>query len=36
MWHQRERWVNSIVSTAHTIPNKQRFDGMIKKVKQMI
>jgi hypothetical protein len=36
MWHQRERWSNNIVSTAHTMPNKQRFDGMITKIKQIL
>ena len=36
MWHQRERWSNNIVSTAHTMSNKQRFDGMITKIKKMI
>ena len=36
MWHQRERWSNNIVSTVHTMSNKQRFDGMIKKIKQML
>lgn len=36
MWHQRERWTNSIVSGAHRIPNKQRFDGMIEKIKNIL
>jgi len=36
MWHQRERWSNNIVSTVHTMSNKQRFDGMIKKIKKML
>jgi len=32
MWHQRDRWNDSIVSPLHKIPNKQRFDGVIKKL----
>jgi hypothetical protein len=32
MWHQRERFVDRVVSPIHTISNKQRFDGMIKKI----
>jgi len=32
MWHQRERWIDRIVSPVHKISNKQRFDGMIKKI----
>ena len=33
MWHQRERWSKNIVSSAHTMPNKLRYDGVIKKIK---
>jgi len=36
MWHQRDRNVDYIVSTAHTMTNKQRFDGVIKKVNKII
>ena len=36
MWHQRERWSNNIISTVHTMSNKQRFDGMIIKIKKML
>jgi hypothetical protein len=32
MWHQRERWIDRIVSPINKISNKQRFDGMIKKI----
>ncbi len=32
MWHQRERWVDRIVSPVHKITNKSRFDGIIKKL----
>lgn len=30
MWHQRERYNDKIVSPLHTMPNKQRFDAVIK------
>jgi hypothetical protein len=33
MWHQRQRHVNSIVSTIHKTGNKDRFDGFINKLK---
>lgn len=36
MWHQRERWVDRVVSPVHKMTNKQRFDGMIKKIKKTI
>jgi hypothetical protein len=36
MWHQRERWIDRIVSPVHKMTNKQRFDGMIKKIKKTI
>jgi hypothetical protein len=36
MWHQRERWVDRIVSPVHKMTNKQRFDGMIEKIKKTI
>jgi hypothetical protein len=32
MWHQRERWVDNIVSTAHKMNNKKRFDEILKKI----
>jgi len=32
MWHQRERWQDRIVSPIHKMPNKSRFDGIIKKI----
>jgi len=32
MWHQRERFVDSIVSPIHKIPNKSRFDRVIEKI----
>ena len=35
MWHQRQRWSTSIVSTIHTIPNKLRFDGVIDKINKI-
>lgn len=35
MWHQRERWSMNIVSSIHTMPNKLRFDGMLKKIKNI-
>jgi hypothetical protein len=36
MWHQRERHIDRIVSSAHTIPNKQRYDLVIEKIKNII
>ena len=33
MWHQRDRLVNNIVSPLHKIPNRSRFDGVIKNLK---
>lgn len=36
MWHQRDRYNNSIVSTAHTMPNKARFDGMLQKINNIL
>jgi hypothetical protein len=36
MWHQRERLIDNIVSTLHKISNKQRFDGVIEKIKQLL
>lgn len=36
MWHQRERWSDSIVSTVHKMPNRLRFDGAINKIRSMI
>ena len=33
MWHQRERWVDNIVSTAHKMNNKKRFDEILIKIK---
>jgi hypothetical protein len=35
MWHQRERWSNNIVSPLHKMPNKLRFDGIIKKINNL-
>lgn len=32
MWHQRERYTTTIVSTLHTMPNCMRFDGVINKI----
>lgn len=34
MWHQRERWQDRIVSPLHKMTNKQRFDGVIEKIKE--
>jgi len=36
MWHQRERWIDNIVSPLHKMSNKQRFDGVIEKLKQIL
>lgn len=36
MWHQRERWSESIVSPVHKMPNRNRFDGVIQKIKETI
>jgi hypothetical protein len=36
MWHQRERHMDRIVSPLHKMSNKQRFDGVIKKINGMI
>jgi len=36
MWHQRERWSKNVVSTAHTMPNKDRFDGMVTKINKIL
>lgn len=35
MWHQRERWVDRIVSPLHKMSNKKRFDGVIEKIKNI-
>lgn len=32
MWHQRERWVDNIVSSVHKMNNKTRFDEILKKI----
>jgi hypothetical protein len=32
MWHQRERYVDGLVSPLHKMSNKSRFDGIIKKL----
>jgi len=34
MWHQRERFVDGIVSPVHKMTNKSRFDGVINKIKK--
>jgi hypothetical protein len=34
MWHQRERFVDGIVSPVHKMTNKSRFDGLINKIKK--
>jgi len=36
MWHQRERWSNNIVSSIHTMSNKERYDGFIKKITKIL
>lgn len=36
MWHQRERNCDYIVSTAHTMSNKERFDGILKKIGEIL
>lgn len=36
MWHQRERFVDRIVSPLHKMTNKNRFNGIIKKIKTNI
>lgn len=36
MWHQRDRYSNNIVSNAHTMTNKQRFDGMLNKINNIL
>lgn len=33
LWHQRERHIGQIVSSVHTMPNNERYDGFIKKIK---
>lgn len=35
MWHQRERNSMNIVSSAHTMPNKLRYDVMLKKINEI-
>ena len=35
MWHQRERWQDRVVSPLHKMTNKMRFDGVIKKIKEL-
>ena len=35
MWHQRQRFDNNIVSSLHTMGNKQRFDGIIQKINKI-
>ena len=32
-WHMRERHIGRIVSSVHTMPNNERYDGLIKKLK---
>jgi hypothetical protein len=36
MWHQRERWSTNIVSSIHTMSNKDRYDGVIKKINNIL
>lgn len=36
MWHQRERFVDNIVSPIHKIGNKFRYDGVIEKIKKQL
>lgn len=36
MWHQRDRWNNNIVSSAHKIPNKLRYDLCLKKINEIL
>lgn len=36
MWYQRNRNVNGIICELHTMPNKMRFDGMLKKLTEII
>lgn len=36
MWHQRERWIDKIVSPLHTMTNKSRFDGIINKINNLL
>jgi hypothetical protein len=36
MWHQRERFVERIVSTLHKITNRKRFELVIQKIKKII
>lgn len=35
MWHQRERGMDRIVSPLHRMTNKSRFDGILKKIKEI-
>jgi len=36
MWYQRDRNSEQIVSTAHTMSNKDRYDGMLNKISKII
>jgi len=36
MWHQRQRNSNNIVSSAHTMSNKERYDGMLEKLRKIL
>jgi hypothetical protein len=36
LWHQRERFSNTIVSPLHTIPNIQRYNMMLEKIENII
>jgi len=36
MWHQRERWVDRVVSPLHKMTNKSRFDGVVQKIKSIL
>ena len=36
MWHQRERYIDRIVSPLHTMTNKQRFDEVIQKINKLL
>lgn len=36
MWHQRERYSMNIVSSAHTMPNKLRYDGVLNKINEIL
>ena len=36
MWHQRERFVDGIVSPIHKMSNKSRFDGVLEKINKLL